>query len=835
MAGALPEPNQVLAQQNASQWAGYVPPNTYTQYGVLPPAQTQPNALLGQAGYTGTPSGGFMSGISGGFNTGQQIKGAYRVDKEYQAGQQQKRLQARQAASHVLAVAPKDRGDPGYGEDQQNRADAQQQLNTLSQPQGLAGFFSKIGEAVHHLSGHPGQTVLPGAPIPTPQAPQAAPQGPQAPPVQEPTGGAPGTPGAVGAPGSQPQGLEMGGPAGIDPVPTNAFNEHTFTQGHGYAQGGPVIPSAAYPALGQVTSAGTQGQQPPNIAAGGGWRGFADGGSVGVGPPGGQVAPPQPMAGPPQGQATPGTPPGMAGAPGSLPPQVDPREMMMGLGPAGVKYYQGLASASLNDKGEPQGREAVPSAQANPNVAMQDAQNNPAAMKGVPSDSPEESGKPAHSLSASWYDNQDQLASLAASHAAMAGHDPQAVYAAMNNMTTSFLQTHIMREAGAAAVAMQNGNMPAVEKALKNMYYYIPDGQELKTQKVGGQLMYQNPIFPYLDKNGQPTDQGGAGAQPNMQPVDAQHIAMIGQAALDPLSIGRLIMDSRAAYAKMTAEKMTAQGQLYRGQGIAASGQGALERGQAELQRVSSQNYKDLAAGDMDRAKAAAAQFSIRMLRGQNLDPALSANVKQVGPAMDDILLGPLKTQDPNSLSPAAGKNVRDNTRAMEGSQQVSGEDYAKLQATATGLAAKGVPARQAALIAWQAYKATGQTHPAEGDPSPAARAQGKGNVPNVFVDRDAQGNGVLHIWTGSPSGGKGGVINRGEKGGGWQTYPMDEGSGAALAGGERAKQQWLAVLGATMGGGSQPNQVLPGGAPDQTAAMDAADQGGSSGSSPSP
>ena len=593
-------PNQVLPQSPWNQNPyNYVSPNAYTQYGILPPAQQTPNALLGQAGYVGSPMGAAVGGFQAGENLAQQVRGDARANREYNETRQAQRESQKGLASQTVNAREPDPSDPQYATVHQQHIDAQQKLNQLNQPQGFAGFLHALGTAVSHL-GHGGAPNQ-GSAIPAPVAAQVAAPAPAASP--------------------QPQGT--------------------------YAQGGPVGTTPdfmSHPALGQVISAGTEGQQPPSVAAGGGYRGFADGGPVpGIGTnlPQGQ-APAQAM-GPPDPAA------------GALPAAAqDPS------GPFN-RFYQGLLNASLNDKGEPQGREAVPSPTANPNVPQQSAANNPAAQKGIPEDSPEESGKAAHSLSAGWYDAQDNYARAAAMHASAAGHDPGAVYNAMSNMTTSFLQTHIMREAGAAAVAMQAGNMPAVEKALKNMYYYVPDGQELKTQKIGGQLVYQNPIYPYIDpKTNQPTDIGGPGATPNMVPVDAQHISMLGQAALNPLAISHLIMDARMGYAKMSAERMTAEGMLMRGRGIAASGIGAEERAQASLKEVASTNLLKASEAQWYATRSAASRYAMSTLQGMRLDPVAQKGIEDTQKAVDDMVMGPPTVVTDPMAGAGLGKPTRD-------------------------------------------------------------------------------------------------------------------------------------------------------------------------------
>lgn len=425
----------------------------------------------------------------------------------------------------------------------------------------------------------------------------------------------------------------------------------------------------------------------------------------------------------------------------ALPPQAQD--------PSGVfnKFYQGLLDASLNDKGEPKGREPVPSAIANPNVAVQSTANNPAAARGIPEDSPQESNTPTHSLSSGWYDYQDDLAHQAAAQAAMSGHDPGAVYQAMTNMTTSFLQSHIMREASSAAMALQKGDMAGVEKSLKNMYYYVPDGQELSVQKQGGQLVYQNPIYPYLDAHNQPTTQGGPGATPNIQPVDAQHLSFLAQTAANPMAIGQLIQQARSAAVTQQTEMTKANAALVSAQGTQARGQGILLDAQTRQVLAPSQAFQNIARGtyyqqaiaariqaaanknDPEALKAGTAASGLvwQMAQGQpTTEPAMIPNPSRPGTTM------------PNP-SPNAGRTTRDPTKVPGWAQGKNPDQLANIAGLAGEIAAanRGMPPQAAVNIAGTVYNHQGTKHP---DP-----ATGK---PTADVKYSADGTQGW-VWTG--------------------------------------------------------------------------------------
>lgn len=672
------------------QFMGTVNPNTYSQYGVLPPATQQGigsgSPLNGQAGYVGSKAGAALSGVQGGFNFEQQVTGSKRANADYEKTQALQRTMARQQYEQTLSTPAPDPTDPMYSQKMQDREVATKSLAQLAQPQGFGGFLSTLGTGIQKL----GHQVAPGV-IPSPGGPQPVANGATPLPNTGQAGGAPPQQGAL------PTGAYANG------GPVTAFSPSSTPQPAtpaGYDEGGPVPQQAA--------PQGAALPPPPQMG----------------GPP--QGAPPQgaaPAQGAPPQQPAPQAPPGMPGNPGlpnnplaALPPQAqDPS------GPFN-KFYQGLLDASLTDKGEPAGREPVPSAIANPNVAIQSTASNPAATKGIPEDSPEESNTPTHSLSSGWYDHQDFLAHQAAAQAAQSGHDPGAVYNAMTNMTTSFLQSHIMREASAAAVAVQAGDMPAVEKALKNMYYYVPDGNELKTQTIGGQLVYQNPIFPYLDGHGQPTAQGGPGATPNMQPVDLAHVSMLARAAADPMEIGSLIQNARIAAQEQQTKALTAQAGMVSAQGTLARGQGIAQNAANEAARVPSQNYEAIAHAQYwlqaNQARIAAA--------GGKGDPLAQKAGMEASKLVTDQAQGQQVTEpsmipDPKrpgtmipSMSPNAGRTTRDPTKLPAWARGKNADQIASISGLAGELAAANYrtkSAQDAVNLAGAIYNHQGSTH----------------------------------------------------------------------------------------------------------------------------
>lgn len=130
----------------------------------------------------------------------------------------------------------------------------------------------------------------------------------------------------------------------------------------------------------------------------------------------------------------------------------------------------------------------------------------------------------------------EELDTLIANAAAVSG-DPQ-TYSALKNVATSQLQARVLKEFGAAHVAMQNGDTDGVEKALRRAYYYVPDDQELKIKKdATGQLIFKNPL---TDKE---------------EPLTSESLDYFRQAAMDPAQFGSVIWQRKQDTAKANREE----------------------------------------------------------------------------------------------------------------------------------------------------------------------------------------------------------------------------------------------------------------------------------------
>lgn len=338
------------------------------------------------------------------------------------------------------------------------------------------------------------------------------------------------------------------------------------------------------------------------------------------------------------------------------------------------------------------------------------------AKTGVETTSPSAEGKP-HSITKEQWEDWDNRIEKAVSAAALAGRDPGQVRQALEASRNSYIQGHVLRYLSAAHIAMQSGDMKGVEAAMKNAYYYMPNGQDLKIQKdKSGNLLYQDPITPtVLDVNNV--------SHPNLIPVDAQHIELLGQAMLDPMQVNKTLMEIRTAHrqqldseAKRELEKQQGLAARDTGQGNLRKGQGILEGGDAHVARVKSQNYRDLAEGDAALIRAKAVDFKLRnTIHANKLDPGLLKGSQEASDGFEKAVQGQLSTgagaNDPNTLNPAAGKTYRDPEKsALPGATPrdiASGKAYAgQIFLGAAGAMSTG-RAIELAIMASQAKKAS--------------------------------------------------------------------------------------------------------------------------------
>ena len=402
-------------------------------------------------------------------------------------------------------------------------------------------------------------------------------------------------------------------------------------------------------------------------------------------------------------------------------------------GPAGAAPAPGAIPAPPTPSA-PDGQPApeVKPADAAAAAATQTVASDPATKQGIPQQSAAESGKP-HSLGPEFWDENQRLMMKAVSAAALAGEDPQKAYESLNAVRNGFFSANVTKNLAAANVALQAGNMDAVEKAMKNVYYYFPDGKELTVKRdVSGTVLYQDPITPFVDKDGNPTSAPsvhGVANQPNMVPITAQHLQMLGEAALNPEKVGQTIASMRAAaveagykaaegQAKLSdaqanmlkagAAEVTARGNLLKGEGINFEGR-------AKLQQVAAENYLHMAEGKKALAGAEWLKFKTSAdLKGQKMDPATTNQIDLLDKQFREAQLGrPTVTPDKNpdgtpNLSPNAGKITYDSSKIHPALKNASPEQVLAMhQLAASLIAANGaanMPAARAMQLAVTAF-----------------------------------------------------------------------------------------------------------------------------------
>lgn len=445
-----------------------------------------------------------------------------------------------------------------------------------------------------------------------------------------------------------------------------------------------------------------------------------------------------------------------------------------------------LVQGALNDAGVPNGKQGI--APPTPPQQLAQVAQNPAAAKGIP-EKGAAAGAPSvstgtstdagtsHSLSTDYWDKSDAMLSKAVRASALAGHDPDATFTALNHMRTSFIQGHMLRNLSAANVALQNGDMKGVEQGLHNMNYYLPNGENLNIQKDdGGNLVYQNPMQPYLDAQGQPTD--AKTGQKNMIPVDAQHLQMLGTAILDPMKVNDILVNARSAAAKQMLERARAVAAQTTANAADKRGTAAVMTAQSKQQLVPSQIYKNVSqakyysdkiglqirnATDKPdplayKAGQDASTLVFKMAQGQETTaPINEPRMNKDGTPMLDAQGKPMTVQ---SMSPVAGKSFRDPSKIPSWAQGRDPDQLTQISSLAGELGAANhgrMPAARAVELAAALYTHNGSSHPDPADP--------KKMVADVKFSKDrSQG----WYWNGKA----------------WENFSLSKKTGGALAGG---------------------------------------------------
>ena len=492
--------------------------------------------------------------------------------------------------------------------------------------------------------------------------------------------------------------------------------------------------------------------------------------------------PPGPTAGQ-AGPAIPGAPPGAAAAPAggatAAPPAAGAPVPAQQPGAPGPGAQPG--GASPPGAGQPNGQspaggtttpQVTPEQKSATLQAAQAAATDPQTRSGTPDQSPAASGLP-HSLTTYQWDQSNQKIQQAVRAAAQAGEDPAKVYESLTAMRTAHIQGQVLRQYGAANVALQNGDMDAVKKALANANYYLPNGQGISfktatqadvdaakktnpsdTAKVGD-LMYRNPFYGMF---GHENDQ-------QFQTVTPMHLQMLGAAALDPRTVNQAITSMYSAQMEAQSSRMKAQGEADTGQGRLFIGQSDLIKAGVDQRLEAGRNYLNVANGEKSEAEASywrakstdpknGGQLKVTMndynKASQEAIASVRQNVQGKNRVVPDMVTGTNGKPVPN-ISPAAGRSVPNAGAVPSLYQGMSANTQQKVENLGAQLAGANIGMLQpqeaadvaARVVRWE-ESGSKSTHldPATHTQQPDVILDGKSNAVHVWT-----GNGYRSVW----------------------------------------------------------------------------------------
>ncbi|HXS14410.1 MAG TPA: hypothetical protein VN734_17055 [Acidobacteriaceae bacterium] len=411
-----------------------------------------------------------------------------------------------------------------------------------------------------------------------------------------------------------------------------------------------------------------------------------------------------------------------------------------------------------------------------------------------------------HSQTTDYWEESNQRIAKAVHAAAMAGEDPSQVFQALNAMRTAHYQGQITRYLSGAYTSLMNGDEKGVQTALKNVNYYLPNGQDIAFRKATaadvkaglaaepGALMFRNPMASLTGPNG-----GG----PEWQEVTAQHLQLLGQAALNPQTVQQTILSTYSAEAAAQAKLAAARGTELTGEGRYEWGLGMRTKAQADAQLVPVRKYLSFALGK--KAEAEANWFNDRaattrgMMGPKVTFPALQTAQQNAIKAVDSQIQGaempqPAMVAGPNGTmmpNPNAGKSLHDPGtvgslfKGLSNDQRVATE---RLAATFAGANVGVMNSVEAAELAARVVRMQGaRVMPTHIDPAT--------HKPANDIIFDPKQN-TVHVWVGN----------------GWQNaYIQPNVSEAAIS----SDQMPSTSDGATAfalggGGGSEPGEASP-------------------------
>ncbi len=395
---------------------------------------------------------------------------------------------------------------------------------------------------------------------------------------------------------------------------------------------------------------------------------------------------------------------------------------------------------------------------------MKQVATNPEVMAGVPDKTPAQSGK-AHSLTPEYWSKLNDMKWEAVKAAKHAGEDPAKVYESLTAMQTAHFQGQVLKQAATASRAFDAGNMDAVTQALKNINYYLPDGQDIDVKKATAADVAKDPTLKVGDLLHSNPYSGmyGHEHEPDYIKVDQAYIQSLGQGALDPQKMQQAQMGRYTASMEAQEKMTTAKGALATGTGRQLVGAaqwkniGLKEQNQDVTRRLmiaQGDNAESLSRlhdrEPVTKANSGAPKVSLAQLRGAQDDaikyfndvvqgqnnpvPTMIPNPDKPGTMMpnSDMHAG-TSQHDPKSVPPIFQPMAKN--PAMR-------EEAGKMAANIYGsnLGSPGMDKATAAEIG--ARITTQEAHPTT-HPNPATHKQEK----DMVFD---QANGTVHLWIGN-------------------------------------------------------------------------------------
>ena len=401
---------------------------------------------------------------------------------------------------------------------------------------------------------------------------------------------------------------------------------------------------------------------------------------------------------------------------------------------------------------------------------------------GQPSQSAAASNVP-HSLTPAWWRESNRLMQDAVGKAALAGEDPYKVYQSLDAMRTAHFQGQVLKQTQAASAALENGDIPAVTQALKNINYYLPDGQDIhiKTATAAdakadpsvqvGDLMHSNP---YQGMYGHEKD-------PAYIKVDSMYLRDLALGAMDPTKMKEAQMSRFKASSEAEKAHLEGVGAYKAGAGREMVGASLYDKQQlnrqnndlhrqmmgAQIGDIESQAAERdrMPAGGKGPNSSGAPKISMAQLRDAQNDGIQYADQMAQGmhntlPSYHDDPTGavdangkPVQVLD---INPNAGKNILDPThmhplwQGITDTQRAEINDYSG-SINAANLGRPGMNKAAAAELAARIVHYNHESNPKDAAFNPAKITHinpetGKPEKNVIYNEKE----GYAHVWVGN-------------------------------------------------------------------------------------